>query len=156
MKKLIAALLLLATPAVAASPSNWAIVCTATCTAPDGTSQPAGTMIGKIWWDGVTAWTPPPNTNAVAFTGQTLYAAASNVTVISGAQLWQRFTPAEQAALLAYSSGTFAATAISLATSVAISSQDPVIIADFATMVADNIITSARSTKILNFNQSSP
>lgn len=64
---------LLIAPAYAAQSSSWAVVCTASCTALDGTSQPAGTTIEKIWWDGVSNWSPPANTQVVPYTGQTVY-----------------------------------------------------------------------------------
>lgn len=73
MRVVSAILWLLAGSAADAAASNWAVVCTATCVALDGTTQPSGTTIEEISWDGVSPWTPPPNTHAVPFTGQSVY-----------------------------------------------------------------------------------
>ena len=70
--------LLLMAPAVAAPLSSWAVVCTAPCIASDGTTQPTGTTLMKIWWDGVAFWPPPPNTQVVPDTGQTVYVPPSS------------------------------------------------------------------------------
>ena len=126
------------------------------CVAADGTTQPNGTYMELISWDGVSPY-HPAGMNVVPYTGQTIYVpAAPAPTVLPGWQVWSRFTAQEQIALLSYSSGIYVATAISLASSPALSNQDPVIIADFATLVTNGLLTPARSTQILNFAVSSP
>ena len=108
---------------------------------------------------GVTIWVPTQAQALNTFNGMApdgWNPSAPATTQLPGWVVWGRFTQAEQAALLAYQSGVYVATAISLATSPALSNQDPAIIADFATLVSNGLLTSARSTQILNFAVSSP
>lgn len=51
------------------------IQCTASCIAPDGTLQAAGTIINRIVSAVSGNWTPPANTQTVPDTGQALYSA---------------------------------------------------------------------------------
>ena len=62
--------------------AKYAIVCTVPCVVSDGTTQPAGTTINApVEWNGVSPWTPPPNTQAVPYTGQVAYSPVTTPTV---------------------------------------------------------------------------
>jgi|GEM_PF-5715900 hypothetical protein len=68
---------------------------------PDGSTQPAGTPVQRILWDGESAWTPPAGLNVVEDTGQALYAAPPPPpsAVLSTAAFLARLTLDEQGAL---------------------------------------------------------
>jgi hypothetical protein len=75
----------------------------------DGTTQPAGTPVGRIVAGPGFTPTSGPGTPAgtalelVADTGQVLWAAAAPLaTVIPGLEFWARLTPAEQNAFMTY------------------------------------------------------
>jgi hypothetical protein len=142
----------LSNPALAAS---YAVVCSAPCTAQDGSTQPIGTVVNRIVWNGLAPWTPPPNTVVVADTGQVVYSPGTAGTSTSGWVLWNRFTPAEQAALIA-KGAAFTATALTLAGEPSLNTDDPVIVANFTSLVTANVLTPARATRILNLAVSSP
>ena len=59
----------------AAAPASYDAVCTGSCVASDGTTQPAGTALYRFLWDGQTAFVPQDSAgnalNAVADPGQT-------------------------------------------------------------------------------------
>ena len=94
----LALLLLFALPARAAT---YVLVCgPAPCTAPDGTTQPAGTALGRILWDGHAAYTPPAGEQVVPDTGQAIYQPPPpHPTTITSAAFLARFTTTEQAAV---------------------------------------------------------
>ena len=75
MRALILIVALLA--AVPAQAATYAIVCAAPCVASDGTTQPAGTALAAIAYDGRAPYTPPPNTAVVPYAGQTIYVPAT-------------------------------------------------------------------------------
>ena len=89
VRLILAALMVLA--ATAAHADTYVLHCTGPCTAMDGTTQPAGTFIRTFAWDGVTPYTPPPNTEAIPYTGQTLYAPAPDVIAQGLAAVQQAF-----------------------------------------------------------------
>ena len=98
IRTLAALLLLLALPAYAA-PSNYALVCTAPCVASDGTTQPAGTVLGKVLAN--PDWNPGAGKQIVPDTGQAVYVPIPSpppVTINTDA-LIGRFTNAELAAI---------------------------------------------------------
>ena len=155
MNKLGLLLALLAAPAQAAAPSSWAVVCTASCTAPDGTTQPAGTVLGKIWWDGAAAYPPcsAATTACVADTGQAVYAPpAPPPTTIGALAFLRRFSAAERAACLAANP----AWGMQIAAAGTIDVTDPTLIADLAAAVAAGALTQARVMQVLNLNVTSP
>ena len=94
----LALLLLLALPAHAAT---YVLVCgPSACKAPDGTTQPAGTVLGRILWDGHAAYTPPSGEQVVPNAGQLPYQpVVPHPTTITSAAFLARFTTAEQAAV---------------------------------------------------------
>ena len=99
-----AALLALALLApFSAHAATYALVCgPSTCTASDGTTQPAGTALATIIWDGHTTYTPPAGEQAVPFAGQPIYQpVVPHPTTITSAAFLARFTPTEQAAVQA-------------------------------------------------------
>lgn len=71
--------LLIATAAQAQTPQTYALQCTASCVASDGTTQPAGTTLNLVQWDGVSAWSPPAGMTAVLYAGQAIYQPAPAV-----------------------------------------------------------------------------
>ena len=97
---LIAALMLAPLSARAAT---YVLVCgPSSCTAPDGTTQAAGTALGRIVWDGTTPYTTPAGEQAVPYTNQTIYQpVVPHPTSITSAAFLARFTAAEQAAVQA-------------------------------------------------------
>ena len=99
MHRLLIALFALALLApLSARAATYALVCgPSACTAPDGTTQPPGTAMATIIWDGHTAYTAPAGEQAVPFTGQPIY--QPHPTTITSAQFLARFTSAEQAAV---------------------------------------------------------
>lgn len=153
MRTLIFAALLCAGSAHAA---QYAVVCTAPCVASDGTTQPAGTVIaGPVLWDGAARWTLPAGQQAVAWTGQTVYAPAPAApTQLSSLDFLKRFTSDERAAIRATPA---LADWVSLATaSTTIDVTDPLLLQGMAGAVAAGAITTARSAQILDLTHSSP
>jgi hypothetical protein len=75
MRWFAALLVLWASVSQAAPLTIYALVCSVSCVAPDGTTQPAGTLLpGHLsQWDGVTPWAAPSGFAAVPYTGQTIY-----------------------------------------------------------------------------------
>jgi hypothetical protein len=156
MLKYFAALgLLLGGAALAAQPSSWAVVCTAACQAPDGTTQPAGTTVQKIWWNGVSVWPAPPNSRVTPDTGQAVYVApTAPVTALPVAQYVARFTQAEQVA--AASNPQTLTLWLLLLANPAVDSTDIRVQAGAAALVSAGVVTQARATQILNSGNSSP
>lgn len=127
------------------------------CIASDGTTQPVGTYFSPtISYDGIATY-HPPGMNVVLYTSQTLYVpVAPAPAALTGAQLWARFTTAEQNAIMAFGSCSYCATIITVATSPYVSSADPTIQGYFTTLVSGGLLTPARGTQILNFGVISP
>lgn len=92
---------ILALAPIGAHAATYALVCgPSSCTASDGSTQPAGTALATIIWDGKTPYTPPAGEQAVPYTGQPLYqAAVPHPTTITSLAFFNRFTAAEQAAV---------------------------------------------------------
>lgn len=150
--RLVAVILALSTGGALAAPGRYVVECNATCTAPDGTQQPAGTVLNRVLVDPDTM-TPPPNTTFVADTGQAVYwPAPPTPTRISALAFIQRFTPAEQAALQAANPMW----GLQIAAAGTINVKDPLLLADMAQAVAAGKLTQARMTQILDLSQSSP
>ena len=157
MRKLLLGLALLAL-AIPAKAAPYVLQCALAqgCVAADGTTQPQGTYLAQISWDGVSTY-QPAGLNVVAYTGQTIYVPAAPVpSALPGWQVWARFTAAEQAAVMAYTACGYCGTIITVATNPYVSAADPTIQGYFATLVSKSLLTSARATQILNFGVSSP
>jgi hypothetical protein len=127
------------------------------CVAADGTTQPVGTYFSPtISYDGIATY-HPAGMNVVLYASQTLYVpTAPAPAALTGAQLWARFTTAEQNAIMAYTSCGYCGTIITVATSPYVSSADPTIQGYFTTLVSNGLLTPARRTQILNFGVASP
>ena len=144
---------LLISPAYAAQPSSWAVICTAPCIAQDGTTQPAGTVVQKIWWDGVSNWTPPANAQVVPDTGQTLYTPPPVApTTIDSLDFINRFTTAEQTALMAADP----LWGVQIAAAGMITVTNPQLLTEMQAAVAAGALTKARMTQVLNLAVTSP
>jgi hypothetical protein len=150
-------LALLVSAAAHAQPATYAVVCTAPCVAPDGTTQPAGTTLNFVRWDPAVPWLPadaagnPALVHAVPFAGQTIYAPPVPVaTIIPGIVLWNRMVTGEQTGFENY----VIAHPMALPTFVQIITgtidlTSPVTASWFAFMVTAGLITSQRATIVL-------
>lgn len=161
MSMVIRALALLLVLALPARAATYVLVCgPSSCTAPGGTTQPAGTALGRILWDGTTPYAPPPGERAVPDTGQAVYQPpAPHPATITSLAFFNRFTAAEQAAVqraaasapttlgVGLTHGLIAGT-INLAGCPS-ACRDPTIKAWMDGLVAAAAITAARETAIL-------
>ena len=156
--KLSAAIILAALP-VAAHADSYAVVCITACTAADGTTQPAGTVLNApIAWDGTSAWTPPPGTQAVPYTGQVAYSPVVVPTTIDPEDFLNRFTSAEQQAVSTAAITTWQVQLwmTQLAAASTIDVTNAKIVAGVATLVRLNLLTSARAAQVLDLTRASP
>lgn len=155
-RALIAAVLLVATPALA---DRYAIVCTASCVAPDGTTQSSGAVLGIVLWDGVSQWQPPPNTLAVPFAGQKPYVPAPSVaTTVGSYDFINRFSAAEQQAIqtAAQSNWQLQIWMTQLAAVGSVDVTTAKIQSGVAALVAAGLVTQARAAQVMNLAVSSP
>lgn len=84
--------LLLGVASAHAAPAPYVLECSpSSCTAPDGTTQPAGTFTRTFEWDGATPYALPSGTVAVPYTGQTVYAPPVNQVLANLSQAQQAF-----------------------------------------------------------------
>ena len=135
----------------AAHASSYVLVCASPCEV-DGTTQPAGTALSRVIWDGSTPFAPP-GMNVVPDTGQTLYTPTlSAPTTISALAFIQRFTAAEQTALMAANSTW----GVMIAAAGTIDVTNALLIAQMQAAVTAGALTQARVTQILNLADSSP
>lgn len=155
MGKLITALLLLP---IAAHAASYDLVCSAPCTAPDGTTHAAGTVIGRAEWNGHAPY-HPTDQNGVAIiptldVKQTAPVYAPSVARLSrvtpGAFL-ARFTATEQSAIQA-AALTNASVALGLTMGLATGYVDltsQTCIQWVQGLVTAGVLTQARATAIL-------
>lgn len=150
--------LLVAVPSFAA-PASWAVVCTTPCVASDGTTQPVGTVLQKVWWDPATPWKLPANTQVVPDTGQAVYTPPPPpITVIASEDFFSRFTAAEQQAIMTAAQTNWQVN-LWLARATAAGTMDvtsPSVTAGMAQLVSAGLITSSRSSQIVDLKQTSP
>lgn len=141
-----------------ANAATYALECTASCTAGDGTTQPAGTILGLVIWDGHSTWTPPSGLEAVLYTGQTVYVPTQPTpTTIPVFAFFGRFTSAEFNGLMANSTAAgIIAKMVAYGVQQPINVTDPIIAGYMAQAVSAGLLTSARSAQILNLAVSSP
>lgn len=135
----------------------YALTCATSCVVSDGSTQPSGTVVGLTIWDGASNY-QPAGLNVVAYTGQALYTPTPLArTTIPVFNFFQRFTSTEFAALMANTTAAgIVAQLNAYGASQPINVTDPTIIGYMAQAVAAGLITSARSTQILNLSVSSP
>lgn len=141
--------------AYAAAPQSYDMVATGPYQEPDGTIQPAGTCVGRVSWDGVTPYSPPSVTlNADPQQTAPCYSpviAPVQQTIIPSGQFFERFTPAEQAAIWGDAVRT-PAVGVGLQHGMAsgqIDLADPVTKAWVDQLVTDGDITAAREAQVL-------
>lgn len=157
----LAALLLLATaPARAAT---YLLVCgPASCHAADGTTQPAGTALGRIVWDGHAPYAAPAGEQVVPDDARAVYQPARRrgaSTIITASAFLARFSPAEQAAVQQAAAAQPATIGVGLTTGLAAGTinltgcaaacADPKLRPWMDSLVAAGAITAARETEIL-------
>lgn len=133
--------------------AHYVVVTTASWLAPDGTTQPAGTVVNRIIAD--PGFNPGPGMELVADTGQVMYQPQWPVGTISPTALFiARFSSAEQAAVV----GNTATLALwlTLLAYQEIDVSDARVVAGMAALAAAGVVTSARATQILNLGVSSP
>ncbi len=149
VKQILAAIaLLIASPAFA---GDYVVTCTAPCTAPDGTTQPAGTVINRILAD--PTFDPGPGLSIQPDTGQAVYAPPpAPITTISALAFIGRFTAAEQSAMMA--SNPMWGLQIAAAGTVDVT--DPRVIAGLQAAVKAGVLTAARGAQVLNLAAASP
>ncbi len=146
---IVAALALLIAPPVFAG--QYVVTCTAPCAAPDGTTQPAGTVINRILAD--PSFNPGPGLSIQPDTGQAVYAPpAAPVTTISALAFISRFTPAEQSALMTANPMW----GLQIAAAGTVDVTDPRVIAGIDAAVKAGALTQSRMTQILNLAIASP
>lgn len=132
---------------------TWILTLAAPMVMPDGTTQPAGTAVERIVWDGKTPYTPAAGLALVADTGQTVFVPAPPVpTTIASLAYIQRFTSAEQTALMAADP----LWAVLTAAAGTIDVTNALLLTEMAAAVTAGLLTQARSTQILNLAVSSP
>lgn len=139
---------------IAAAPARYLLVCgPASCIAPDGTTQPAGTALNRVLWDGATRFAMPAGEQAVPDDGRTVYQPpAPRPTTITAIAFLDRFTPAEQAAVQQAAAAAPATLGVGLTTGLAAGTINLTSVAMKAWMdglVAAGAITAARETAIL-------
>jgi hypothetical protein len=154
--RLIILLIALLLPATADA-ATYVLVCATSCVASDGTTQPAGTALGRVVWDGAATF-HPTGMNVVADTGQALYTPTPPiVTTVPVFQFFARFTAAEFNALMANSTAAgIIARLNAYGANAPINVVDPIITGYMAQAVTAGLITQTRSTQILNLAVSSP
>ena len=149
----------------AAAPASYDAVCPATCMAPDGTSQPPGTVLFRFLWDKQAAYVPRDAAgNALTPTldaAQTVpvYApAAPAPTTIAPLDFMARLTASEQTAITTagQSNAQVMLFLLKLAGAQQVDATDPLTIAGVNAMVAANLLTQVRATQILDLSQPSP
>jgi hypothetical protein len=144
---------------MAGTVQTYALTATAPWLAPDGTTQPIGTVSALALWDGVTPYTPPAGFQMVLYTNQHVYVPVQPApTIIDVFDFFARFTTAEFNALCANATAN---AIIHRMTAYGqkgggINVTDPIITGYMGQAVAANLLTSARSTQILNLSVSSP
>ncbi len=145
MTRILALLLLLAVPAYAA-PSNFALVCTAPCIASDGTTQPAGTVLGKVLAEAT--WNPGPGKQIVPDTGQAAYVPIPPPPpiTIDTAALIARFTNPELVAIAG--NPNMLGALIRILSTPTITLTEAQFTARLAALVTAGILTPARATTI--------
>ena len=139
---------------VSAQAATYVLVCgPGTCKVGDGTMQPAGTVLGRILWDGTAAYVPPPGEQAVPDTGQPIYQPVMpHPTSIPDGAFLARFTAAERAAVQQAAVAQPATIGVGLTQGMvagAVNLTDPALKAWMDGLVAGGVITSARETAIL-------
>lgn len=148
------AFLLIAAPALA---GNYVVTCTGPCTASDGTTQPAGTVLNRILAD--PGFDPGPGLALAPDTGQAVYAPPQAApTTIDPLAFIARFTVEEQTAMAkaAQTNPQVLLLMLKLTGAASISSSDPSVIAGVGAMVAGGWVTQARSVRVLDFSLTSP
>lgn len=137
----------------------YAMTATTSWLAPDGTTQPVGTVAQLVLWDGVTPFTPPAGFNLVPFTNQTVYVPTHpSPTLINVFDFLSRFTTAEFNGLMgnATAAGIIARFNAYGQKGGGILVTDPIITGYMAQAVTAGLLTQGRSTQILNLSVSSP
>jgi hypothetical protein len=143
MRKLILALSLITTPALA---GNYVVTCTIPCIVSDGTTQPAGTVLNRIVAD--STFRPGAGLSIVPDTGQAVYAlSVPALTVIPTAQYVARFTASEQSAIIAAPAGL--ELWLTLLAYPSVDLTNPQVTAGVAALVSAGLLTSTRATQIL-------
>ncbi len=127
------------------------------CVAIDGTTQPLGTYLQKIRWDGASPY-HPAGMNVVLYTNQTIYIPITPaVTTLPVMALFNRFTTAEFNGLMANAAAAGIIAKINAyGANALIYNADPIILGYMAQAVSAGLITSARATQILDFAIASP
>ena len=140
--------LLISAPAFA---GNYVVTCTTSCTALDGTTQPAGTVINRILAD--PTFNPGPGLSLQPDTGQAVYVPpAKPQTTISALAFIGRFTTAEQSALTTANPMW----GLQIAAAGTVDVTDPRVIAGIDAGVKAGALTQSRMTQILNLAIASP
>jgi hypothetical protein len=149
MRTIIAlALLALASTANA---GTYVVVCTAPCTAPDGTTQPAGTAVNRIVAD--PDFNPGDGLSLVADDGRPIYAPTTIApTTIDALSFIRRFTSAERLALM--SADPVWGVMIAAAGQIDVTNAE--LISDIQAAVTAGGLTQARATQILDLTRASP
>jgi hypothetical protein len=155
MKHLIFSLALLAP--LCAHAANYVVVCATTCTAFDGTTQPAGTALNRIIAD--PTFNPGPGLALIPDTGQSIYAPPPPApTIIAPLDFMSRLTPAEQTAIATagQSNAQILLFLLKLSGATQVDVTDPLTVAGVNAMVSAGLLTAPRGAQILNLLQASP
>jgi hypothetical protein len=130
---------------------NYVVVCTAPCVADDGTTQPAGTVLNRITWDGHAPLGLPAGLAVQPDTGQARYDPTKPNTVISASDFIARFTIPEQVAIAtaAQTNASIGVWQTKLAAATTVDLTDPAVKAALDELVTAGLLTQARETAIL-------
>lgn len=132
---------------------EYLIVCTSPYLASDGTTQPVGTAINRVMWDGVTPYSPGLGLSLVPDDGRTIYQPAMPVPTTIGALAFiERFPPATLAPLMAANP----VWGVLIAASQTINVTDPTLLGYMHAAVASGALTQAQMTQVLDLSIISP
>lgn len=145
---------MLALAPLAAHADSYLLVCGQPgCTASDGTTQPAGTALNRILWDGRTPFSAPPGELVTPDDGRAIYAPkVPHPTTILSIAFLDRFTAAEQGAVQQAAAAAPTTLGVGLTTGLAAGTIDltsPTLKTWMDGLVSAGAITAARETAIV-------
>jgi hypothetical protein len=127
------------------------LVTTGTWIDPDGISQPAGTVVNRIAWDGVSTYTPPPGFAFRTDLKESIWRSLPGPFRQSLAELLDRFTQPEKIALYAARTSAWQVDDVltKLAAGGPIEANEPRMVVYMTALVTRGVLTAPRAAAIL-------